>query len=81
MTRLHEPLEQHIHGQLCHEVNEFIINMKIHYMDITNEPSEQQEKIIEARRRKPKPTSEQVIQMLTKCHDELNKCTKPFKRF
>lgn len=81
MTRLHEPLEMHIHNKMCHEVNEFIIALKIHHMGLDGQNPEQRDKIIEARARRPYYTMDDVIELLTKVHNEMNECTKPFKRY
>jgi hypothetical protein len=81
MSRVHEELKQHIHGDLCSAVNNAIIDIKIHHKDISGESAEQQAKIIEARRRKHCPTWEEIIELLTQCHDEMYSCTKPYKRY
>lgn len=79
MSRIHEPLQRHIHGQMCHEVNEFIIALKIHYADLSNEREGQEELIKELRKRHPKYTFHDVIEFLNKIHGELYSCTKPFR--
>lgn len=83
MSRLHEPLQNHIHDKLCSEVNNVIIGIKLHHdhESIMRESTEQQNKIIEARSRHPEPTWEQMIDLLTRVRDEMNNCRVPFKRY
>jgi len=81
MTRLHEPLQQHVHEDLCGEVNETIIALKIHSVNLENESADQQSKIMAARKRHHLPTSEELIDLLTRVRDEMNQCTQPFKRY
>lgn len=45
MSRLHEPLQQHIHDELCSEVNNVLIGIKLHHDEqIARESMEQQNK-------------------------------------
>lgn len=82
MSRLHEPLQHHVHDNLCSEVNNVIIGIKLHHDEqIARESMEQQDKIIEARKRHPEPTWEQMIDLLTRVRDEMNNCRVPFKRY
>lgn len=81
MRHLHEEIQHHIHSEICNEVNEFIINLKIHHMDISEESAAQQAKIREARRRKPEPTWDDVIQLLTQVRDEMDQCKQPYRRY
>ena len=80
MRHLHEEIQQHVHDDLCSEVNEMIINIKIHGVDISEESAEQQAKIIEARRRKPHPTWGEMIDLLSRVRNEMNDCKIPFRR-
>lgn len=82
MSRLHEPLQQHVHDKLCSEVNNVLISIKLHHDEqIARESMEQQNKIIEARSRHPQPTWEDMIDLLTRVRDEMNNCRVPFKRY
>jgi hypothetical protein len=82
MSRVHEPLEQHIHGELCSEVNQMIIDLKLNSSEIfENATEEQRAKIIEARGKRPAPSVIDVINLLTKVRDEMNECKQPFKRY
>ena len=82
MSRLHEPIQQHIHGDLCTEVNEMIIRLKIHSDSHRHEQSaEQQAKIMEARKRHPEVTPNEMIDLLTRVRDEMDQCKQPFKRY
>lgn len=68
MSRLHEPLMDHIHSELCQEIN-----------DMSEETAEQHAKILDARKRHPDPTLEEIVDLLTKTN-EMIRCTHPFKR-
>lgn len=86
MRHLHEEIQQHIHDKLCQEVNEFIIACKLHHMDfgeevLSDEGTIQQAKIREARKRRPEPGWDDVIQLLTEVRDEMNKCKQPYRRY
>lgn len=76
-----EPLQQHIHGDLCSEVNEMIIHLKIHEFKEIGRPQEEIDKIEKAKKRHPKPTAEQIVDLLTRVRDEMNQCKQPFKRY
>lgn len=47
----------------------------------SNESASQQAKIREARRRKPEPSWDDVIQLLTEVRDEMDQCRQPYRRF
>jgi hypothetical protein len=80
MSRIIEPPQIHIHGELCSQLNDMIIRIKLNYDPyIANESVEQQNKIIEARKRHPAPEWEEIEHLLTACRDEMNQCTKPFR--
>jgi len=82
MNRIDRPLERHIHDGICDEVNNALIAIKLHHDEqIARESTDQQNKIIEARKRHPEPTWEQMIDLLTRIRDEMNQCTQPFKRY
>lgn len=81
MSRLHEPLMDHIHSELCQEINAMIICIKLHHtVDMSEETAEQHAKILDARKRHPDPTWEEIVDLLTKTRDEMIRCTRPFKR-
>lgn len=72
----------HIHSELCQEINDMIICIKLHHtVDVSEETAAQQAKIGEARKRHPDPTWEQIVDLLTKTRDEMNECKQPFKRY
>jgi len=79
MSRLHEELQQHIHGDLVGDCNDMSIRIKIHRKDLSEESAEQQAKILEARRRHPEPTWEEILDLIDRCRDEMNQCTKPMR--
>lgn len=79
--RLSEPPSMQKHGQIMHELNEMSIRLKIHKKDISEESAEQQAKIIEARKRHPDPTTEEIISILERCRDEMDLCREPYKKY
>lgn len=79
MSRLHEPLQMHIHDELCSEVNDVIIRLKIHTM--TGIGKEEREKIDKAKERHKEVTKDELIDLLSRVRDEMNECKKPFKRY
>lgn len=80
MSRIQKEPEQHIHDQLCSEVNEMVIRLKIWDAETLDEADDDQhQKILDARGRHPYVTSKDVIVMLEKCRDEMNRCTIPYK--
>lgn len=80
MTRLREPLKQHIHDKLCSEVNQMIIDLKVNSGEILkNSTEEQRAKILEARGKHRSPTTTEIIDLLSRVRDEMNQCTKPNK--
>lgn len=82
MSRLHEPLKRHIHDKLTSEVNDVIIAIKLHHdPEIARESMEQQNKIIEARKRHKEPQWTDMIHLLSRIRDEMDQCTEPFKRY
>lgn len=82
MSRLHEPLQQHIHDALISECNNMSIRIKV-WSDriIENQSKEQKEKILKIREHHTKPTEEEILSLIDRCRDEMNQCTKPFKRY
>lgn len=82
MRHLHEPLQRHIHEKLTSEINDVIIAMKLHHdPEIARESMEQQNKIIEARKRHKEPTWEDMIDLLTRARNEMDHCTEPYRRY
>lgn len=79
MSRLHEPLQQHIHDKLCSELNEMAIRLKLH--DGDDSKTVDLEALKKARERHPKPTNHELIDLIQRARDEMNQCTKPFKRY
>jgi hypothetical protein len=81
--RLHEPLQDHIHSELCSEVNETLIGLKLNSEEVARESTEQQNKIIEARKNHPDPLNdrERMIDLLTRIRNEMDNCKIPFKRY
>jgi len=78
MKRLHEPLQEHIHQAIASEINEAIIQIKIHHRDLSDQSDEQQAKIMEARKRIPDPQWDQIISLLERAHLELIQCRQPY---
>jgi len=79
MTRISEPLKKHIHDDICSEVNEMIIRLKIWDTNTLDDADDdQQKKILAARERHTYTTSQDVIELLTRVRDEMNQCTKPY---
>lgn len=82
MSRLTQPLQDNIHSDLASEVNEVIIGIKIHHDEqIARESMEEQNKIIDARKRIPEPTWEQMVELLTRVRNEITECKIPFKKY
>jgi hypothetical protein len=80
MRKLHEEIQEHIHDEMCSEVNETIIHIKIHHRDISDQSLEQQNKIIEARKKIPAPQWDQIISLLERVHLEMIQCRQPFRK-
>ena len=80
MRKLHEEIQDHIHQETASEVNQEIIHIKLHHMDISNQSQEQKDKIIEARNRVPEPSWERMIDLLERVHLELITCKQPFRK-
>lgn len=82
MSRIMEPLKRHIHGELTSEVNEMIIALKLNSGEIyDNSTEEQRQKIDEARGRHKMPSTGELIDLLSRVRDEMDKCTEPYKRY
>jgi hypothetical protein len=80
MSRLMEEPKQHIHDKLVGELNEMSIRIKIwDQKKYRGNSTEQQNKILEARKRHPEPTWEEVLNLIDRSRDEMNRCTKPYK--
>ena len=69
----HEPLTLGKHDNLTHEVNEMIIAVKLHHC-YPPEREERKEDWEKAKSNYKQPTWEDVIELLTKARDEMNKC-------
>jgi hypothetical protein len=81
MSRLHEPIQDHIHAKLASVVNEAIICIKLHHFDVSDQTPEQQSKIVEARAKHHCPTWEEIAELLRQVRVELDECKIPFKRY
>lgn len=82
MSRIMEPLKRHIHSELTSEVNEMIIALKLNSGEIyDNSTEEQRRKIDEARGRHKMPSTSELIDLLSRVRDEMDKCTEPYKRY
>lgn len=81
MRRLHEELQRHIHEEICSEINNMLIQIKIHHFDKSGQSAEQQAKIMEARKRIPEPQWDQVISLLERTHLEIIQCREPYRRY
>lgn len=81
MRKLHEEIQQHIHDDMCSEMNQTIIQIKIHHRDISDQSEDQQKKIKEARTRIPAPQWDQIISLLERAHLEMIQCRQPFRRY
>lgn len=82
MSRIMEPLKRHIHGDLTHEVNEMIIALKLNSGEIYDNATEDQRlKIDRARGGHRMPTTTEIINLLDRVRDEMDKCTEDFKRY
>jgi hypothetical protein len=81
MRILHEEIQQHIHDDICSEVNQAIIAIKIHHRDLSVQSAEQQAKIIEARKRIPEPQWSEIIDLLERVHLEMIQCRQPFRKY
>lgn len=79
MTRLHEPIQDHIHSEMCSELNEMAIRLKLH--DDSASHTVDLEAMRKAQERHPKPTYQELIDLIQRARDEMNQCTKPFKRY
>jgi len=58
MSRIQQEPQRHIHDDLCGELNEMSIRIKLHKVDTSDQSAEQQARIGEARKRHPEPTWE-----------------------
>lgn len=77
-----EPLKRHIHSELTSEVNQMIIALKLNSGEIyDNSTEEQRRKIDEARGRHKMPSTIELIDLLSRVRDEMDKCTEPYKRY
>lgn len=81
MKKLHEEIQQHIHQEMCSEMNQAIIAIKIHHRDISDQSEDQQNKIKEARTRIPEPQWDNIISLLERAHLEMISCRQPFKKY
>ncbi len=82
MSRLMEPLQRHIHSELTSEVNEMIIALKLNSSEVyDNSTEEQRKKIDEARGRHKMPTTPELIDLLSRVRDEMDKCREPYRRY
>lgn len=77
MTRLHEPIQYHIHQELCDEMNEMSIRIKLHHLIGQN--AHDFEAVEKAKALKPKPTWAEIENLIMRSCVEMLKCTKPFK--
>lgn len=81
MRKLHEEIQHHIHQDMASEVNETIIHIKIHYLDVSDQSEDQQSKIKAAREKIPAPQWDQIIDLLERVHLELIQCRQPFRKY
>lgn len=72
MSRLHEPLQQHIHDALVSECNDMSVRIKL-YNQLKDRKDEPMEKL---RRNHPAPTWDEILSLIDRCRDEMNQCTK-----
>lgn len=79
MSRLHEPLQRHIHDEICSEVNDVIIRLKIHSM--IGIGKEERDKIDKAKERHKEVTKAELIDLLSRVRDEMNECKMPYKKY
>lgn len=80
MNRLQEEIKEHTHGDLCNEVNEMIIALKLNNGEIYDNSSEDQRlKIDKARKNHKQPTAQDLIELLSRVLNEMNQCTKPYR--
>lgn len=80
MSRIQQEPQQHIHENLCAEVNDIMIRLKINSDLLYDSQSEGQKILLrESRKRYSKPTDDEIIDLFEKCFVEMNQCTKPFK--
>jgi hypothetical protein len=79
MTRIIEPPKQHIHDRLLSELNEMIIRLKLWDDDIFKEDDEAKlSAILKARSNHKKPSNKDLVDLIDRCRDEMNQCTKPY---
>jgi hypothetical protein len=77
-----EQLKRHIHDELTSEVNEMIIALKLNSGEIYDNATEDQRlKIDKARGSRKMPTTQELIDLLDRVRDEMDKCTMDFKRY
>lgn len=81
MSRIKEPLQQHIHDEIAAELNRAVINIKIHYRNLDDQTEDQRNKIINLRKMLEAPTWDYMIDLLERTHLEIIQCKQPFKRF
>jgi hypothetical protein len=77
--RIQQEPQRHIHDDLCGELNEMSIAIKLHKIDLSDQSAIQQAKIGEARKRHPEPTWEDILSLIDRCRDEMDQCTEPYR--
>lgn len=82
MSRLHEELKQHIHDHLVSELNDMSIRIKM-WQDSTlhGVDDEQALAIRKFRSMNSEPKISEILDLIDRCRDEMNQCTKPYKRY
>jgi hypothetical protein len=68
MSRLTEEPKQHIHDTLVSELNEMSIRIKLARATIIANNVDRNG-----------PTWDEVLDLIDRCRDEMNQCTKPYK--
>ncbi len=75
MSRLHEPLKQHIHADQVEELNDLSIRIKLHYIV----PFETRKKLADEGKMPAEPTYYEICEILDRTIQKINQCTKPYK--
>jgi hypothetical protein len=79
MSRIMEEPKRHIHEELCSELNEMSIRLKLWDDAIFKEEDESKlSAILKARSNHPKPTNEQLVKLIEQCRNELHQYVMPY---
>jgi hypothetical protein len=80
MSRIIEEPKQHIHDNLVGELNEMSIRIKMWQDSTIRGVDENQVAAIRRfRSMNSEPKISEILDLIDRCRDEMNQCTKPYK--